>query len=243
MNLKRGARSHRSPSQDRWCGGQGVWSRLGREAFGPSEDARPSGRATTDSSERAWAVAFGWRSGDGPSGLEPLAERRGLRAFGSDVGALMVGSASECPEDSVGEMKSMRGVLRSVKGPGSSFEEDGEDQVERPRSRPEKRNQSRSYSKVLDPEGRIKLRERQQRRATGAAHGQRPSGSESPASGHATASRFGGVLDRERGHLRLRVGVVAGGARLPSGSERASEREASAVTFGWRAGRSERDGR
>jgi hypothetical protein len=79
-------------------------------------------------------------------------------------------------------MKSMRGVLRSVKGPGSSFEEDGEDQVERPRSRPEKRNQSRSYSKVLDPEGRIKLRERQQRRVTDAAHGQRPPGSESPAS-------------------------------------------------------------
>jgi hypothetical protein len=80
-------------------------------------------------------------------------------------------------------MKSMRGVLRSVKGPGSSFEEYGEDRVERPRSRPEKRNQSRSYSKVLDPEGRIKLRERQQRRATDAAHGQRPSGSESPTSG------------------------------------------------------------
>jgi hypothetical protein len=168
-------------------------------------DVRPSGRAMTDSSERAWAVAFGWRSGDGPSGLEPLAGtvwieglRVGCRRFNGQQRERV--SRGLCGRDEVHE-----GSITVCYGPGSSFEEDGEDQVERPRSRPVKQNQSCFYSRVLDPEGRIQLRERLPRRATDAGHGQRPSGSESPASGHATASCFGGVLDRERGHLRLRA--------------------------------------
>jgi hypothetical protein len=67
----------------------------------------------------------------------------------------------------------MRGVPPVCQRIGSSFEEDGEDQVERPRSRPVERNQCRSYSRELNPEGRIQLRERQQRRATDEAHGRR----------------------------------------------------------------------
>lgn len=97
-------------------------------------------------------TTFGSEAADTRVSTEGL--RVGCQRFGD-------GSASECPEDSAGEIKSRRGVLRSVTGPGSSFEEDGEDQVERPRSRPVERNQRRFYSKVLDPEGRIQLRERQ----------------------------------------------------------------------------------
>jgi hypothetical protein len=129
----------------------------------------------------------------------------GRRAFGSiaadtSVSTLSLrvrrhhfgaGSTSECPEDSAGEIKSRRGALRSVKRSGSLLEEDGEDQVERPRSRPVRRNQSRFYSRSLDPEGRIQLRERQPRRGTDAAHGQRLSGSGSPASGQQRRPAFG----------------------------------------------------
>jgi len=104
-------------------------------------------------------------------------------------------------------------VFRSVMDREATFEEDGEDQVERPRSRPERRNQCRFYSRSLDPEGRIQLRERLQRRATGAANGQRLSGSGSPASEHAMADRFGGLSDRERGRVRLRASVKRTGRR------------------------------
>jgi hypothetical protein len=88
----------------------------------------------------------------------------------------------------------------------------------------------------VDPEGRIQLRERQQCRATDAAHGQRTSGSESPTSGHATASGLRGWMSTgnavifafgrewspvQRGRLRAASGHRSGTpARSPSGGER-----------------------
>ena len=190
-------------------------------AFGIDSGARPSGCAKT----RFWRVSVGQRfrvlvgwtafgSFAADTTVSTLDSRVRRHHFG-------VSSASERPQDSVGEMKSMRGVLRSVTGTGSLLEEDGEDQVERPRSRPERRNQSRVYSRSLDPEGRIQLRERQVRRETDVAHGQRLSGSDSPASGQQRHTAFG------RG--------VGPGTRSPSPSG-GSGRRWSAVAFGRRAG-------
>ena len=141
-------------------------------AFGIDSGARPSGRAKT----RFWRVSVGhcfravvgWTafgSDTADTTVSTLGSRVRRHHFG-------VSSASERPQDSVGEMKSMRGVLRSVTGAGSLLEEDGEDQVERPR-----RNDQ--------------LRERQVRRETDVAHGQRLSGSDSPASGQQRHTAFG----------------------------------------------------
>jgi len=54
-------------------------------------------------------------------------------------------------EDSAGEMKFKRGALWFDLEPGSSFEEDDEDQVERPRSRSALRNPYRGYSILCRP--------------------------------------------------------------------------------------------
>jgi hypothetical protein len=212
-------------------------------AFGIDSGARPSGRAKT----RFWRVSVGhcfravvgWTafgSDTADTTVSTLGSRVRRHHFG-------VSSASERPQDSVGEMKSMRGVLRSVTGAGSLLEEDGEDQVERPRSRPAKRNQSRFYSRSLDPEGMINsVRGRYVGRPTLPTDSDCRGAIPRPPGSNGTRPS-GWVLDRERGHLRLRAGVVADEAQPPSGGERASEREAGAVTFGWRAERSERAGR
>ena len=65
------------------------------------------------------------------------------------------GGSARASRNSAGERKSRRGALQSESRLGSDLGEDGEDRVERPRSRPVERNQCRFYSRALDPEGII----------------------------------------------------------------------------------------
>ena len=123
MNLERGARSQTSPPDDVWCGGQGVGSRLGRTAFGSGEDSDSSVRdaAAFGSRRSSEAAAFGQRWSEHAS--------RTLRERGSP-----------------------RGEFSGLNfSPGSSLGEDGEDRVERPRSRSEERNQNRCYPRMCRP--------------------------------------------------------------------------------------------
>lgn len=154
------------------------------------------------------------------------------------------GGSARASRNSAGERKSRRGVLQSESRLGSDLGEDGEDRVERPRSRPVERNPCRFYSRALDPEGIINS-------VRGCAAGNRRRTTDNDRRGAISGLRASNGIQSPR--LGVEPGTRPGRLRAErsppqrshpfGGDERTVERAGSAATpSGVASGRSERDG-